>query len=171
MRLNLETVHPQALSGIGVNYNKGGGGTFVAAKGLASVNRTGNKFINSKNANISKGQFEGAPPVHQTQHHSNSLGRDSLKSAGGMVNFEQQAAPGISGSQGPAPHQAAKTGVIGQNPNLSNHGGQNHGQAQFSRQTTSHVPGNSNVKTFKLNEIRDLSKQKHQEELAQGHGS
>ena len=53
MRLNLETVHPQQISGIGVNYNKGGG-TFVAAKGLASVNRPGNKFINSKNANISK---------------------------------------------------------------------------------------------------------------------
>lgn len=41
VRLNSETVHPQVLSGIGVNYNKGGG-TFVAPKGLASVNRAGN---------------------------------------------------------------------------------------------------------------------------------
>jgi len=32
--------HPQALSGVGMNYNKGG--TFAHPKGLASVNRGGN---------------------------------------------------------------------------------------------------------------------------------
>lgn len=53
VRLNSDSVSPQTLSGIGVNYNKGGG-TFVAAKGLASVNRAGNQYINSKNANGSK---------------------------------------------------------------------------------------------------------------------
>lgn len=74
----------------------------MAAKGLASVNRGGNKYINSKNANPGKGQFAGGP-LHQSSHQSNSLGRDSLKSAGGIVNFDQSIGSGISGSQGPVP--------------------------------------------------------------------
>ena len=109
-QVKVSKAHPQAL-GIGINYNKGGG-TFVVAKGLSSVSRGGNKYINSKNANQGKGQFTGGP-LHQSSHQSNSLGRDSLKSAGGIVNVDQSIGSGISGSQGPAPH-GAKVGLVHQ---------------------------------------------------------
>lgn len=116
-RIGVNKQHPQ-IAGIGINYNKGGG-TFVAPKGLASVNRGGNKYINSKNANAGKGQFGGGAH-HQNTHQSNSLGRDSLKSGGGLVNFDQSVGSGISGSQGPVPHVV---GLVSQQHSLKGAGG------------------------------------------------
>ena len=152
----------QALSGIGINYNKGGG-TFVAPKGLASVNRGGNKYINSKNANIGKGQFVGGP-LHQNSHQSNSLGRDSLKSAGGIVNFDQSVGSGISGSQGPVPH-GTMVGLISQQQNLKGQGGHKIGTAQYGRPTAANGMGNAPGNSYTLNEFRDNSKQKHPDEV------
>ena len=100
----------QPLSGIGISYNKGGG-TFAAPKGLGSVNRGGNKYMNSKNANLGSAQ-PGGGPLHQTSHQSNSLGRDSLKSAGGIVNFDQSIGSGIAGSQPGQPN--AMPGLVNQ---------------------------------------------------------
>ena len=57
--------------------------------------------------------------------------------------------------------------------NQNNHGHNNHaaqglGAAQYNRQGT---VGTSNLNTFKINELRDLSKQKHQEDLKPVHGN
>lgn len=159
-QVKVNKAHPQALSGIGINYNKGGG-TFGASRGLASVDRGGgNKYINSKNANPGVGKIVGGP-LHQSGHQSNSLGRDSLKSAGGIVNFDQAIGSGISGSQGPAPH-GTKVGLISQPQGL--HGGHKVGTAQYGRQTAANALGNSSGNSYKLNEFRDNSKQKHPNE-------
>ena len=48
------------------------------------MNRGGNKFINSKNAHIGS-----------MQNTSNSIGRDSLKSAGGVAAFEAKMGTGM----------------------------------------------------------------------------
>lgn len=157
--------HPQAL-GIGINYNKGGG-TFVVAKGLSSVSRGGNKYINSKNANQGKGQFAGGP-LHQSSHQSNSLGRDSLKSAGGIVNFDQSIGSGISGSQRPVPH-GTKVGLNQQN--LHGQGGHKVSTAQYGRSTAANGMSNSGGNSYELTEFRDNSKPKHPDELNPQFGS
>jgi hypothetical protein len=114
--------------------------------------------MNSKNANLGGAQTGGGP-LHQTSHQSNSLGRDSLKSAGGIVNFDQAIGSGIAGGQGPG-QQKTMAGRINQQQNNMSSGGasQKMASAQYGRQPAANAMGNANGNSFKLNQMRDNSK-------------